>query len=337
MTTDSIPTIATERAQTALIHYPRFKELHEEIRLCQRLSKIAGEPQCMSLEGRTGAGKSTLVKTYVQHFPASETKTGRRMPVLYLEVPSPVGIRDLASAALKRLGDPACVRGTRAALALRLIALIQECEVELVILDDFHHLIDKETHHILAQVSDWLKYLIKETGVPFLVVGIEGHVEVILQANPQLSRLFAARESLQPFVWDPRQPATCQEFSRFVEYAERAMGRPLTKDLPRLELLSQIHRATEGIVGNVMNLMRVANEFADQRGQPTIELATLALAYAKRLQKHLNNQPNPFTDVLLVSPAALTSAPVEVAPPAVSRKRRKKDTPAPSLREVLKT
>lgn len=337
MTTDLILATATERTNAALIHYPRFKELHEEIRLCQHLSQIAGEPQCMSLEGRTGAGKSTLVKTYANHFPAIETSTGRRTPVLYLEVPSPVGIKDLASAALKRLGDPACERGTRAALTMRLIALILECGVELVILDDFHHLIDKETNHILAQVSDWLKYLIKETGVPFLVVGIEGHVEVILQANPQLSRLFAARESLQPFVWDPGQPATCQEFSRFVEYAERAMERSLTKDLPRLELLSRIHRATEGVVGNVMNLIRVASEFADQQGQPTIELAMLSLAYAKRLQKHLNNQPNPFTDALLVSPAALTAAPVEVAPHPASHKRRKKGIPALSLQEVLKT
>lgn len=337
MITEWVPVTAAERANAALIHYPRFKELHDEIRLCQHLSKIAGEPQCMSLEGRTGAGKSTLVKTYARHFPAIETNTGRQTPVLYLEVPSPVGIRDLAAVALKRLGDPAYERGTRAALTMRLIALILDCGVELVILDDFHHLIDKETNHILAQVSDWLKYLIKETGVPFLVVGIEGHVEVILQANPQLSRLFAAREALQPFVWDPGQPATCQEFSRFVEYTERAMECSLTKELPRLELLSRIHRATEGVVGNVMNLMRVANEFAGQRGQPTIELEMLALAYAKRLQKHLNNQLNPFADVALVHPAALITTPTELSRQPVSCARRRNSAPASSLQEVLRT
>ena len=85
----------------------------------------------------------------------------------------------------------------------RLIKLLKACQVELVILDDFHHLIDTETDRVLAKVSDWLKVLIKETGIPFLVVGMEGKVERILRANAQLSRLFAARETLLPFAWQP--------------------------------------------------------------------------------------------------------------------------------------
>ena len=337
MTDALAPNPASERSNAALIHYPRFKELHEEIRLCQHMSKIAGEPQCMSLEGRTGTGKSTLVRTYANTFPAVETEIGRCMSVLYLEVPSPVGIKDLASVALKRLGDPACERGTRAALTMRLIGLIQDCGVELVILDDFHHLIDKETNHILAQVSDWLKYLIKETGVPFLVVGIEGHVEVILQANPQLSRLFAARETLQPFTWDAARPETIHEFSRFVEYAERAMGRSLSKEIARLDLLYRIHCATEGVVGNVMNLMRVASEFAERRGHSAIELSMLSLAYVKRLQRHMDNQPNPFTDLTLAQRDSPASSRVETDPQPAARKRRRKDmTHEPLVKEVLK-
>lgn len=36
-----------ERANTALIRYPRFRELHKDIRQCRQMSNIAGEPQCM--------------------------------------------------------------------------------------------------------------------------------------------------------------------------------------------------------------------------------------------------------------------------------------------------
>ena len=53
------------QANTALIRYPRFKALHSDIRECQEMSRLANEPQCMSLEGVTGAGKSTLVQDYV--------------------------------------------------------------------------------------------------------------------------------------------------------------------------------------------------------------------------------------------------------------------------------
>ena len=102
----------------------------------------------------------------------------------------------------------------------RLIRLMQDCQVELVILDDFHHLIDQETNRIMEQVSDWLKVLIKETGIPFLVVGIEGKVERILETNAQLSRLFAVRQRLAPFACDPQDEASLEEFARFVQYAE---------------------------------------------------------------------------------------------------------------------
>jgi hypothetical protein len=147
-----------------------------------------------------------------------------------------------------------------------------DCQVELVILDDFHHLIDKATNRILEQVSDWLKVLIKETGIPFLVVGIEGKVERILEANAQLSRLFAVRQTLQPFRCDPSDETSIHEFGRFVQYAEQVIGMPLPVTLPRLELLYRLHYATEGVVGNLMNLLRYAAWLTRQRNQEAITL-----------------------------------------------------------------
>ena len=317
----------------ALITYPRFRELHREIQLCQRLSQLAGEPHCMSLEGRTGAGKSTLVKAYAESFARTQTADGTSIPVLCMEVPSPVGIKGFASAALKHLGDPAYARGTRASMTLRLIGLLQDCGVELVILDDFHHLIDSETNHILSEVSDWLKYLIKQTGVPFLVVGIEGKVELILQANAQLSRLFAARETLQPFRWDTARPKTIQEFARFVDYAEQAVDQPLSPDIRRTELLYRIHYATDGVVGNVMNLMRFAALLGEMRGKRHIDLALLSMAFRQRLAKHLRGKVDPFAEAAtdrFVPPAP------PVAPAHTPRDRRRKPR-QPSLGETLTT
>jgi hypothetical protein len=59
MTTTNLPEAPLERAYLALIRYPRFKELHQMIQQCQQMSALGGEPQCMSLEGMTGAGKWT--------------------------------------------------------------------------------------------------------------------------------------------------------------------------------------------------------------------------------------------------------------------------------------
>jgi len=316
------------RANTALIRYPRFKALHQDMRECQALSRLANEPHCLSLEGVTGAGKSTLVRDYAALFPRIEEAAGTRVPVFYVETPSPVTVKGMAATMLASLGDPAAHTGALWSMNFRLVRLMKACQVELVILDDFHHLIDKETNRILEQVSDWLKVLIKETNIPFLVVGIEGKVERILEANAQLSRLFAARQTLTPLHYHQTDEASLQEFARFVQYTEEALVIALPDTLSRAELLRRLHVATRGVVGNLMNLLRYAAWLTRQQQQDTIALSTLAAAYDKRLSKHLKNQPNPFISAP-GEPIASIPAPQATAE-LPQRKRRN------SVAEVLK-
>ena len=318
-----------------MIRYPRFKALHTDIRECQELSRLTHEPQCMSLEGVTGAGKSTLVRDYVALFPRRDEADGTRIPIFYAETPSPVTVKGMAASMLAHLGDPAACHGALWTMNYRLIRLMLDCQVELVILDDFHHLIDKETNRVLEQVSDWLKVLIKETGIPFLVVGIDGKVERILEANAQLSRLFAVRQTLAPFRCDPTDAASVQEFARFVQYAEQAVAMTLPTTVPRLELVQRLHEATQGVVGNLMNLLRYAAWLTQQQATqpasatPTMALTTLAAAYDKRLAKHLKRPANPFVVPLT---AALPDVPATAAaatPSPKRRARRSTDQPPP--------
>jgi Cdc6-like AAA superfamily ATPase len=295
MTGNGEPMTPLERANAALIHYPRLEELYQEIERRRRLSKLAGEPRCMAIEGDPGTGKTTLVRTYAERFPASETEQGRCIPIFYMEMPSPATIRDAASNALHRMGDPAYNKGTAGSLSMRLTNLIQDCGVELVILDDFHHLVDSETNRIVAKVSDWLKSLIKKTGKPFLVVGIKGKVKMILKANPELSRLFGPREVLEPFLWDEARPEKAQEFARFVDYVEQAMEKQLSAEITRTEMLYRVHYATDGVVGNLMNLLRCATSLAEERGREVIDLAILSLAFRQELAEHLAHKVDPFS------------------------------------------
>ena len=283
-----------EQAHSVFVFYPRLKELHQEICRCQSLSRIAGEPQCMALEGVTGSGKTTLIRRYAAEFPRQETVHGSVIPVFYLETPSPATVKIMASRMLEQLGDPAAYIGTIGPLNSRLIKLLKACQVELVILDDFHHLIDTETDRILAKVSDWLKVLIKETNIPFLVVGIEGKVDRILQANAQLSRLFAAREMLFPFVWQPGNQAAIQAFHVFVRTVEKSIGKQLEGTMQRTELLYRIYYSTNGVVGNVMNLMRYAVMLAEESSLSVLSQSLLAQAFEKRLGKHMRGKVNPF-------------------------------------------
>lgn len=274
------------------IYYPRLNTLNSEINRCQELSKKSSEPQCMSLEGEPGAGKTTLVRDYANQFPRYKERDGFVVPVFYSEIPSPATIKSTAASLLERLGDPGAQRGTLWSMTSRLIGLIIDCKVEIVILDEFSNLIDTETNHVLNQVSDWLKMLIKETGVPFMVVGISGKVDRILNANAQLSRLFAFRETLQPFSWENED--SIKEFSIFLQHVERIIGIELSHSLSRAEIYYRIYYSTNGFVGNIMNLLQYAGLLAVERNSKEIDLVDLSIAFCHRIEKYLFEKENPF-------------------------------------------
>jgi len=294
MMTETTELTVFEKANRALITHPQFEKVKRMIGIAHRLSKTANEPQCIALEGQTGAGKTTLVQDYASAFPRVETPSGTEIPVFYMETPSPVTVKGMAISMLTKLGDPAAKNGDTAALSSRLAELLIACKVQLVILDDFHHLIDSDTKKVLAKVSDWLKVLIKESKVPFLVVGIEGKVDEILCANEQLSRLFAYREPLKPFEWNEHNPTSMQDFATFIKFAQNSFGITFSKEITRPEMLYRLHYATNGVVANIMNLLRYVALLAGEKGGTPIDLSLMAEAFDTRLAKHLRAKHNPF-------------------------------------------
>jgi energy-coupling factor transporter ATP-binding protein EcfA2 len=278
----------------AIVQHPRFQELHDKIAECLEATAEDGEPQCLCLVGETGVGKTTLVRNYETAYPRFETRLGTQVPVLYLETPHPITVKGMTSAMLHALGDPRAFKGTQPEMNARLQGFLADCGTRLVILDDFHHLIDKQTNYILRDVSEWLKVLIKNTGIVYIVVGIEGETERILKANPQLSRLFV-REQLLPFSWQVENPDTVVKFSQLISYVQATLEITLAEEEPLPVLLFRVHQATDGVMSHIMNLFRQARRVQrrnGQEGQP-VSLAALATAYEERLQAHVGRE-NPF-------------------------------------------
>ena len=333
MTSENSSHISTRSTGTPIdiIEYPHFKKLHLDIEECQESSKTSMEPMCMSLTGPSGAGKSTLVKEYTIAFQRTITQTRTIVPVLYVETPSPVTVKSMCSTMLDALGDPAAFKGTLASMNHRLIGFIQDCDVELIILDEFHHLIDSETNKILEKVSDWLKSLIKKTGKPFLVVGIDGKVEIILRTNPQLSRLFPIREKILPLVYEPTQ---ANEFVQFVVHAEIALKMQLTNTILRAELLHRLHYASDGIIGHIMNLMRYAAMNARNEGHETIEEVDLSRAFERRIANVLWKKVNPFKETVGEEFSPPKNLELDTLPEGQARRRNPKGRKIP-VGEIL--
>jgi predicted AAA+ superfamily ATPase len=282
-----------ELVERVFIRYPRLKALYTKIDFCRTYSKIAAEPECMLISGAQGTGKTTLIEWYVGDFVIRELPEKRVVPILMVTVPAPATVKNLASEMLKAIGDPAADRGTISSITLRLRKFLVDCEVDLIILDEFQHFDDRNSKAVLKIVSDWLKNLLNQTKIPIVLVGMPGCESVLdAKGNEQLKRRFSNREQIEPFSW--QGPKEGQEFRQLLRKIEDELPILEGSNLADLATAFLIYQATDGVIDYVMKLLRRASRMAIERRLERIDHSLLADAYEQVLAKEFKQRPNPF-------------------------------------------
>jgi hypothetical protein len=279
------------------VFYPLWKEISEEIQRCHQMKAIAAEPQCMLLVGPSGAGKSTLVGSYAQRYSAIMTDKVIQRPVVMATIPSPANIGNLETALLGALGDPAAAKGSIGAREYRLIKFFREemCNVELLILDELQHFVDRDNQKILLSASNWLKTFVKETKVSCVLVGLQGEAEDVVDANPQLARLFGDPYVLAPFEWDETRPeGTSDKFRLFLAELEKLLPLKEPSHLTDYETALRCFAACDGIISYLMALIRRATYLALEKECEHLDLDFFAKAFTQRLAGERRGIPNPF-------------------------------------------
>ncbi len=129
------------------------------------------EPTCILITGDTGVGKSAFLKHYAAGHPPRREAGCLIQPVLYEELQSKTTIISAAKTMLRRLEDPSAGKGNLADLTYRVTHQLGAQKVEVVILDEFQHIV--ETGEITVnKVADWLKQVAKAANVPFVMAGM---------------------------------------------------------------------------------------------------------------------------------------------------------------------
>lgn len=278
-------------AESIYIGYPRFEEILDKISYCHEFSNITAEPECLLITGPTGAGKSTLKKLYERSHPRQVLPTMTKVPIVSGIIPVPATVKSLVQHLLVQLKDPLALKGTAVAQTERLKMFLSDCQVELIVLDELQHFIDRDSKRILKTVSDWLKALIEETRIPVVLLGLP-EAEGVIDSNEQLSRRFANRYILQPFSFDTREHI--EEFRTFLHLLD--MKLPLSKPshLADFDMACRIYYASDGVVGYVMKLVRKAAYYAIKSGTEHVDLPVLAQAFERHVQSDKYQKSNPF-------------------------------------------
>ena len=315
-------------ANKLLVLHPRFCEALDLLKRCHESRLSGGEPHCGAILGSSGVGKTTVVDRFIRLHPREETESATRQPVLKVTLQPDARPKGIAADILLALEDPAWSSGTVQTLTNRAVKLLDRCGVELIVLDEFHHLFDADRLKIMTKASQWLKVLIVNTGIPIVVCGMPVAEHVLVAEHTE--RRFKERLTLQCFNW--RTPAGRREFCGMLKKLDDSLPLAKPSAIAERELAGRFYLACRGNSDYLMTLIRGAVREALQRGNEQIEQSDLARVFEQRLshQRVLSEQSNPFVGQIdqsaldRVQPAdEHRTAGVGLSPRAAHKRKRK--------------
>ncbi|MCS6783425.1 MAG: TniB family NTP-binding protein [Gloeomargarita sp. SKYG98] len=236
-----------------VVELERVRALHQWLdqrRLCRQPGRLLGESR---------TGKTCGVRSYAQQHPPRQ-RGGQRpvVPVLYLQVPPECGAKELHSGLLDALSFRAS-RGTTSSLRQQAYRVLQDCQVEMLILDEADRLKPK----CFAEVRD----IFDRLGIAVILVGTD-RLDVVINRDEQVKNRFLAQ-----FRMGVLNPV---EFEQAVGIWEAQILRlPSPSNLTRKETLKLLREKTGGYIGKLDMLLRDAAIWALRKGLTRIDLDTL--------------------------------------------------------------
>lgn len=272
-----------------VLYHDRFNTLLERIDYCARFGgEIESKnPPCLAILGNTGAGKTTLLDVWLEKAPLRTivTSEGTIIPYLYVAVLSSPKKKGAVAAFLRALHDPNPSRGTEWNMIMRVHNLIKRCKVQMIFVDEFQHLRDKDvgrSGRVVHAIADFLKDIVNQTHVPMILVGKLGEAEEILEANSQLARRVGTPLVLEPFEWDRGKPDIIKEFRTLMRDIDRAL--PLDPShLENEEMAFRFFYASDGYLGWIMEIIREAAIRAIDKDCDCLNMPLLEAAYNARI------------------------------------------------------
>jgi type II secretory pathway predicted ATPase ExeA len=257
-----------EHVKSIIVEHHRYSYILEKVEEIHFFSKGSVKADSLFLSGRTGVGKTTLLEGYRDRYNRYVKDGYTIVPVLYNKVPVGATPKSVASSLLRSLGDPAYDKGTENSQTARLLHFIKKCQVEMIIIDEFQHLIDRETKHVLNKASDWVKSFCDDAGIPIILCGMpESHK--IFDHNDQLDRRFTEKIEMLRFNYLTKEDQI--EFRAFLKSIDEQLPFYNPSYLASKKMSDKIYYATNGVPYYVNKILLEATTLAAKSGNDFID------------------------------------------------------------------
>jgi len=253
--------------ENLLVTYPVFDKIIEFIEKFHYPVKNGthGKGYIGGLFGKTRAGKSDIVKYYLNRWPQFSTDDGVVVPVVYIEVPGDIVPTQLAEMFYAATGSGTAPKIKLPALMANSVERVIQAQTQLVILDDAQFLFAAKKNFV-KEFFSLIKQLADKNAFNILLVGEESVIPHVYNLASLAGRGGFPKEVLKPFDGDEMD-----EFRLLLHKIDLRLPFPELSKLASSSLAQELHDFTGGATGQVVhNLIRPAAYRALSDGSPRI-------------------------------------------------------------------
>lgn len=268
------------------IPHPRVAEVAKQLEILRAVGRetrrewVEGgcrgkrpEQKFLAILARSGSGKSTAVRNYLETTVADEDHPDAVRPVIHVTLSENANTTSAAGDILEELGDPDWEEGTGKKRIKRVAAQLDGLNSEAVIIDEMQHLIHKDTQEKTARsVRDMLKRMLIRGTTPLVFVGTLEAEPVIFGDEQMMNRAMPPvympplddRDPDERRMWLEHCAGFDIELVRhgiFAQHSNLAFG-----DIP-----ANVMEIAKGVIGTASRLFEVAAVAALTRGASRIE------------------------------------------------------------------
>lgn len=214
-------------------------------------------------------GKTTVAMRYASRINASVPKTEDRIPILYVTIQNSSTPRRLMISMLEALNAPAAERGTQHLLKRRLMELLKYHRVEIIIMDEIHHLAQRRN---VNEVINTLKAFLNDCVCPLAFLGTDDAAR-IFTTNAELMQRIHTVADIAPL---PKNPTGLKAMAKFLSELDAellrlgifARGSAFTSEF----IVSGLMRVAGGVMGAAARILQKALEISIRRNASLIEM-----------------------------------------------------------------
>lgn len=270
MQTKLLENISSQISMLTVMH-PQFQVCLDGICELVTQSHLSGTPTGGSVVGPSGVGKSHLIKIIKKQYLQKSGLLDADSAVISISASTVPNVGSILDRMLQTLGHPPGIRTTRQQDLRQSILMkaLLDRKVQLVIVNEFQHLFRGRRNVIANEITDLIKELMDETGIPFFVFGTDDLGD-LSQLDLQFATRLPARFQIRPF-------SRGDEWISFLNAFQTSCNLIDVSIINKLE--SKIHLTTNGSPRTLKYLLINAATHCVKNSRSKIDVQDLSAAF----------------------------------------------------------